>query len=283
MKQPVVFDTAPVLAHESKPRWQALRRWVLRIALFFAVAAPLVFMLAGLGARVGLWSWQFGLGTLTREVGPILLFGAILAGALALLLALLVKPRRGILVGVAAVAIGLLGFGRLMSVQNTAANLPFIHDVTTDTQDPPTFGPVITAERAATEGVNTADYPGKKAPARLADGTRGEKLVSALQTQGYPEIRTLVLTEDPAVVFGRAEQLARDMGWAIKESNVATGRIDATETTFWYGFKDDITVRLRPAAGGGTRVDVRSLSRVGGSDLGANAARIGRFLEALAE
>ena len=62
-----------------------------------------------------------------------------------------------------------------------------------------------------------------------------------------------------------------------------SGRIDATDTTFWYGFKDDITIRLRDSEGGGTIVDVRSLSRVGGSDLGKNAARIGEFLDRLGE
>ena len=73
------------------------------------------------------------------------------------------------------------------------------------------------------------------------------------------------------------------MGWKIKEEDLTTGRIDATDTTFWYGFDDDITVRLRASEGGGTIVDVRSLSRVGQSDLGANAARITAFLEQLAE
>jgi uncharacterized protein (DUF1499 family) len=92
----------------------------------------------------------------------------------------------------------------------------------------------------------------------------------------------LVLSDNEEVVFGRAEQLAKDMGWAIKEADLESGRIDATDTTFWYGFKDDVTIRLRPAAGGGTRVDVRSVSRVGGSDLGANAKRVGEFLDALA-
>ena len=271
-----------LVIRDSKPRWQALRRWVQRGALALAVLAPLTFILAGLGARIGLWSWGFGLGTLTRELGPLLLFGAIVAGLLAVLLGLLVKPRRGLWTGVLAVLVGVIGFGRLASVQNTVASLPFIHDVTTDTQDPPTFGAAIMAERGALEGVNTVDYAGKTAPFTKPDGTRGEKLVSALQTQAYPEIRTLVVSEPPDIVFGRAEERARAMGWTIKETDPASGRIDATDTTFWYGFKDDVTIRLRPAAGGGTRVDVRSVSRVGGSDIGANAKRISAFLDAMA-
>ena len=73
------------------------------------------------------------------------------------------------------------------------------------------------------------------------------------------------------------------MGWKIKEEDVSAGRIDATDTTFWYGFEDDVAIRLRASEGGGTIVDVRSLSRVGMSDLGKNAARITEFLEQLAE
>jgi hypothetical protein len=267
---------------ESRAGLQTLRKWAVKLALFFAIAAPLNFMLAGIGAKLGLWNWQFGLGTLTRQVGPLLLIGALVTGVIAFFIAILVKPRKGIVIALAAILIGIAGFGRLMAVQNTVANLPFIHDVTTDTEDPPMFGAVIMAERNETEGVNTVDYAGKTAPATMADGTRGEKLVSALQTQAYPEIRTLVLSDSEEVVFGRAEQLAKDMGWAIKEADLESGRIDATDTTFWYGFKDDVTIRLRPAAGGGTRVDVRSVSRVGGSDLGANAKRVGEFLDALA-
>lgn len=285
---PVVTETpAPIMLDQgtSVSKRQKFRRWVLRIALILAIASPLVFILAGLGAKMGLWSWQFGLGTLTRQVGPLLMIITLVVGLIALLLALLIKPRKGIIVAALAIIIPVAGFANLRATQAKVASLPFIHDVTTDTQDPPTFGAVIMAERAALPGVNTVDYDGKRAPtqAKDADGKPVMKLVSALQTQAYPEIRTLVLSETPDVAFGRAEQVARDMGWAIKETDAATGRIDATDTTFWYGFKDDVSIRLRPAQGDGTRVDVRSISRVGGSDIGANAARVEAFLEQLAE
>ncbi|MGJ8559044.1 MAG: DUF1499 domain-containing protein [Litorimonas sp.] len=285
---PVVTETpTPTMLDQgtSVSKRQKFRRWVLRAALILAIASPLVFILAGLGAKVGLWSWQFGLGTLTRHVGPLLMMVTLVVGLIALLLWWLIKPRKGIVVAVLAIIIPIAGFANLRATQAKVASLPFIHDVTTDTQDPPTFGSVIMAERAALPGVNTVDYAGKRAPtpAKDADGKPILKLVSALQTQAYPQIRTLVLSETPDIAFGRAEQVARDMGWAIKETDAATGRIDATDTTFWYGFKDDVSIRIRPAQGDGTRVDVRSTSRVGGSDIGANAARIEAFLEQLAE
>lgn len=264
---------------------QRLRRWVLRITIALIILGPLVFMIAAVGAKIGLWDWRFGLITLTREVGPIVLLACLVSGMIALLLALLVKPRKGVIVGLVAIIVPLLAFGRLMQVQNTVANLPLIHDISTDTQDPPVFSAKIITERGAVEGVNTLDYAGKRAPtsAKDAEGNPVMKLVSALQTQAYPEVRTLVINDPVDVAFGRAEQVARDMGWEIKFSDPQSGMIEATDTTFWYGFKDDVVIRLRPATGGGTRVDVRSISRVGLSDIGANAARVKKFLTAMAQ
>jgi len=130
--------------------------------------------------------------------------------------------------------------------------------------------------------VNTADYIGKKAPIFTDGKPSGEELVSALQTKAFPEIRPLVLSDTKDVVFGEALATAKSMGWDIKEENLESGLIDATDTTFWYGFEDDVAIRLRDSEGGGTIVDVRSLSRIGGSDLGKNAERVGEFLERLA-
>lgn len=285
---PVVTETPEPKVYDldsAEPKRHVIRRWVLRIALALAILVPLNFMLAGIGSRVGLWSWQSGLGTMTRDIGIVLIGASLIAGLIALLLAFLIKPRKGLVIALAAIIIPILAFAQLAATRAKVASLPFIHDITTDTQDPPSFGPVVMAERDALEGANTVAYAGKTARTaeRNAAGEPVEKLVSALQTQAYPEVRTLVLSEPPDVVFGRAEQVARDLGWAIQERNPEAGRIDATDTTFWYGFKDDVTIRLRPAQGGGTRVDIRSISRVGGSDIGANAARIKAFLDRMTD
>ena len=75
-----------------------------------------------------------------------------------------------------------------------------------------------------------------------------------------------------------ARHAARELGWEIAAAVSGEGRIEATDQTFWFGFKDDVVVRVR-AADGGSRVDVRSVSRVGRSDVGTNARRIRRFLQ----
>jgi uncharacterized protein (DUF1499 family) len=80
--------------------------------------------------------------------------------------------------------------------------------------------------------------------------------------------------------FDKALAIAQAEGWQIVTADKSTGRIEATDTTRWFGFKDDIVVRLTPW-GAGTRVDVRSVSRIGRSDIGTNARRIRSYFEKL--
>jgi uncharacterized protein (DUF1499 family) len=77
-----------------------------------------------------------------------------------------------------------------------------------------------------------------------------------------------------------ALQAARDMGWEIVDADPVEGRIEATDRTLWFGFADDVVIRLA-TTDSGTRLDVRSKSRIGGSDVGANARRIRRYLARL--
>jgi uncharacterized protein (DUF1499 family) len=89
-----------------------------------------------------------------------------------------------------------------------------------------------------------------------------------------------MLPVPPGAAFHVALAAARDMGWTIVASDSASGRIEATATTTWFGFKDDVVVRIGPDPKG-SRVDVRSESRVGGSDVGTNAARIKKYEQRL--
>lgn len=94
------------------------------------------------------------------------------------------------------------------------------------------------------------------------------------------DIQPLILEEPAEAAFAKARAAARDMGWEIVSADPAAGRIEAVATTFWFGFKDDVTVRVTPQ-GGASRIDVRSKSRVGRGDAGANARRIREYLERL--
>jgi uncharacterized protein (DUF1499 family) len=104
---------------------------------------------------------------------------------------------------------------------------------------------------------------------------------SELQRQAYPDIKPIVLPEPPEKAFARALAAAEAMGWEIVAGDAAAGRIEAVDTTLWFGFMDDVVVRVAAAAGGGSRVDVRSKSRVGRGDAGTNARRIRGFRERL--
>ena len=255
-------------------RRQKLRKAVLKITLIIALMTPLIFIIAALGVKIGLWGVGFGFGKLTLKLGPLMLLLAGVFGLLSVILAAAIKPRKGFFTAGLALIIAFGGIGKIVGLKKTVDKLPYIHDVTTNTQDVPVFTDAIMKPRAAVKGVNSADYKGKR-------DKRDNKLVSALQTQAYPNISSLILSDEPDVVFGKAEAIINDLGWDIVNSDVEAGIIEATDTTFWYGFKDDVIIRLRPSEGGGTLVDMRSLSRLGASDLGKNAQRIRAFLKKL--
>ena len=104
--------------------------------------------------------------------------------------------------------------------------------------------------------------------------------VALQQRAGYPDLVSLEVSASPEDVLEKAEALAEAMEWEIVAVDAAAGRLEATDTSRFFQFKDDIVVRLT-TTGGGTRIDVRSVSRVGRSDVGVNAARITEFLAAL--
>lgn len=247
-----------------------LKKWCVRLAVGLAVFTPVFMAVSALGARFGLWNWWYAFGTLVRNYGVKLMFSTLAVAALALILSLIIKPRarKGIVLSVLALCVPLIGMAHGKNVQKTAGSLPFIHDITTDTQDVPTFSSVIVGQRG--EGSNTLDYIGKV-------DKKSKKLVSVLQVESYPDIRTIVLSDAPEATYARVLATAKSMGWIIASASEATGSVEATASSFWFGFKDDVVMRIRPAEGGGSLVDVRSISRVGGSDIGANANRIRQF------
>ena len=141
---------------------------------------------------------------------------------------------------------------------------PPIHDVTTDTEDPPAF---VAAVPLNTPG--RTDYGGP---------TLAER-----QRAAYPDLRPAVLPVAPADAFRRALTIVRRLGWELLATDPDTFRIEATDRTFWFGFDDDVVIRIAAAGERGSRVDVRSMSRVGVGDLGVNARRVRAFLDALTE
>jgi uncharacterized protein (DUF1499 family) len=226
------------------------------LALVVAVLALALVLLAGPGSRMGWWTFRTGLTVVLRWAAYAGIGAAVLA-----ILALLLGGRRGL--AAIALLVGLAAVAPPMMFQRTAQSVPPIHDISTDTDDPPRFVAVLEKRAGAS---NPSEYGGPE--------------IAAQQHKAYPDVRPVTLSDPPARAFARALEAARGQGWEIVAEDPAEGRIEATDTTRWFGFKDDIVIRVKPE-GAGSRIDVRSVSRVGRSDVGKNASRIRAYVKAL--
>ncbi len=141
--------------------------------------------------------------------------------------------------------------------------LPPIHDISTDTDNPPPFVAVLPLRGPK---ANSVEY--------------GGAALAVQQRKAYPHIKPLLLALARDQAYERALAAAKQMGWEIVDANAAEGRIEATARTFWLGFKDDVVVRVAGIPGG-SRVDARSVSRAGRHDFGANAKRLTAYLDKL--
>ena len=157
---------------------------------------------------------------------------------------------------------GAAAFGIPFEWQRGARDVPPIHDITTDLERPPTFDAIVSLRAGAP---NSLERPTE---------------LSEQQRLGYPDLGPATLSMPPEQAFDRALAVAQQAGWTIVTADKTAGRIEATDTTRWFGFQDDVVVRITPS-GAGTRVDIRSVSRVGRSDVGTNARRIRQYLAAL--
>lgn len=230
-------------------------------ALALAVLSGLCVALSGPGHRLGFLGTRWALGVFALAT-----LGGLVAAALAgwaIALALTARVWRSVLGSALALLVALATAAPLLGMVRAGAAAPLIHDITTDTKSPPQFV-ALQPQRAASE--NGAAYGG---PA-----------VAAQQKRDYPDLAPLALALPPEQAFARVEAAARVMGWRVIASAPSEGRLEASDTTRWFGFTDDIVVRVKPAPTG-SRIDVRSASRVGRSDLGVNARRIRALLAAL--
>jgi uncharacterized protein (DUF1499 family)/heme exporter protein D len=236
-------------------------RKVRAFTLGFATAAFVMMALAGPGTRLEWWSWQTGF-AMFRAAAYVGIAVAVVAIVLVLMLAV-PRWRARPWLPILALCLALAAVAPPVILLAQARSVPPIHDITTDTADPPGFAALLDTRNKSPNG---SAYGGAE--------------VAQAQQKAYADIKPLVVARPPREAMQRAIDAARDMGWEIVASDAAAGRIEATDTTPWFGFKDDIVVRVRPE-GAGSRIDVRSASRVGQSDVGANAARIRGYLDKL--
>lgn len=253
-------DTPPGSEPPEVPHHQ--RKWS-RMAVASAVIAGIIaaiVILAGPAHRIGIVDYRTAISGL--RFGAYAAMGGVVIAILGMVFARPAWGARGMVLAAGALVINLAVAITLIMMASRAYSVPPIHDITTNMMDPPQFEAVADLRAS---GENSTDYA-------------GIDKIGRLQAKAYPDLEPIYVMETPDAVFDRAEQAARALGWDIVALDPENGRIEATDTTFWFGFKDDVVIRVREAPMNATSLDVRSASRVGVSDIGTNAARIRAFL-----
>lgn len=233
------------------------------IGIWTALIGVVLVALSGLGARAGVLS-------------PFASMGAYAGGSLLLLVALITAGlgliRSGGDGGTASKGgtwLALLASLAITAnngfVMNQGRGAPGIHDISTDTDDPPAFV-AVAALREADARNNPADYSGPE--------------TAAAQKLAFPDLQPLYVSKPADTVFAAVRATVAEKDWTLVDANEGEGRIEATAETGWVRFKDDVVIRVR-SENGQTRVDVRSKSRVGRGDMGVNARRVRDFIASL--
>ncbi|KAA5804558.1 DUF1499 domain-containing protein [Alkalicaulis satelles] len=274
---------------------RVLRHLIVGFAAFAAIATPIWFVIAAFGGKFGFWTpidgfrhvmglaglnaldWfglpgGFGGGFILPLTAGLGLAALIIAIGFRLIFGRANAPGPGgYVAGVAALAVGLAPLVLVTIGAEQRAGIPPIHDITTDTVNPPQFTAALIERRG--ENANPVDYHAKTDP-------RSGRPLPEVQAEAYPDIAPFYTEAEPVLAYRAALGAARDKGWRVSTASEAALMFEAQAVTFWFGFVDDVVVRVS-AHEDGARVDARSVSRVGVSDLGANAARLRAFFATL--
>lgn len=278
----------------TAPQSAGWRMKVAAFALAASIFAVLWFLIAALGTKWGWWPWQVGLGQMTIGVGPMLAFIAVGLSLIAQVVALIKAPRfRPFIIALLATLISAMLLFRLQGFGATATSLPPIHDIQTDWSQPIQFSDAIIEARNAQGETNPIlddpvipDYAESRWPGmagmRVADAQEQAEELYLEEERGYKPMDPVFFDQEPDEIAALAERLLGSRGWEVVtplagQEGQDVIQLEATVTSGWFGFKDDVAVRIK-AVEGATRVDMRSTSRVGLSDIGANSKRVYAFM-----
>lgn len=257
------------------------QRAAAHISLGAFVVAALVALTASWGTRLAFWKYETGFEILYPAIGLGVL--AALAGAYWLASALRNNDSTAWRMGFAGLIGAIIFLYFPLSVEHRAWDAPPIHDISTDVGNAPEFKAVLPLRRGAANG---PEYDGQKKVMLKGKITT----VAELQKVAYPDIKPVGKLLNPhndpkvdskAILFWHAFERAKRMGWNIVSFDEKTGMIEATATTMWFGFTDDIAIRVIAAGTMGARLDMRSKSRIGTADYGRNAERVRDYIKAL--
>ncbi|BFM12039.1 DUF1499 domain-containing protein [Simiduia litorea] len=236
----------------------------LRWLLWLQCVLLLVMVAGMLANKLEVVEFRLAFMTFVRALQAVMLVTAI--GFIGLLFVWWKKYRASIKPALYTVLLGGLPVVFVFALVGQGLKVPAIHNISTDLDNPPEFR---YAYQNRQEGLNSLDAP--------ADEVRQKQRAYYGDT-----VKSLVLDLSPDAAFDLALNAARGLNFTITDVDKAAGRIEAIEETLFFGFKDDLVVRVA-ASDQGSVIDVRSVSRVGMSDLGANAKRINKLLQAIVE
>jgi len=255
------------------PAWA---RAYLTLTLILAFLPAVVIVVGAVGTKLGWWSWKTGFVAVMVK-GPMGLGWAPALASLAIVAALV-----GLVISMGAglwrraftaLVVGILTMGAFICIGGQAKKAPPIHDVATDWSQPLMFSDTVMKDRGPDAN------PVIPNPVATAGPLAGQKIAD-VNARTCPGAKPVVLARAPADAYATAKAALTKDGLKVVTDDPATGRLEAVATSFWYGFKDDVVVRVKPQ-GGGSRIDLRSISRVGLSDLGQNCKRITGLVAAM--
>lgn len=230
------------------------------LVFYLAILVALAVLSGGIGVHMGLWPPLQGF----MQTIVTIKYGASAVAVLSLLVVIMLlstRKKRGLPRALFAFMVGLVlcaPLGYLIATKG--GGVPRIHDISTDTDNPPVF-----VELVGKRGVdaNSLDYEGA--------------VVADQQKTAYPDITSIYSSLPADQALNKAVKVAAELGWAVTGLSQSEGRFEATDQTLWFAFKDDVVLTVREVGNGRTKIDLRSVSRVGQSDLGTNAKRIRDF------
>lgn len=252
-----------------------------KYALWLALALLAWFLVAVFGPKFGIIDWQTGFLFMTVRAGPILIGIVALVAVIALALAFFRKPRGAWWKAAIALAVPAILFAGLMSVRAQGASVPPIHDVATDLLDPPQYSQRTLAMREEWGANPLVDYSVPLGQLEMWQGRVDDDLAikthADIISENYGRIQPIPTRGmDQNEVLDAVVAAMADIGLDDIRRDPEAGTVEGVAETFAYGFRDDVIVRVREG-----RIDMRSASRVGLSDLGYNAERLRDLSDAI--
>ena len=262
------LDSRPHQQRRKAERRLGRTELFLNLVALLALAPVLMILAGALGVRFDLIDWRVGVGQMILDWPSKLALIAVLGGIFAIFAAVTAGFGKYGLRAAFSLVLPLATLAALVWLKSMGDSYPPVHDVATDWTQPIALSPALLRERGPDA------YPVEDDPiVPASSGAYMNRRVAEVNGETCPGARPVPLTVTPDQAYARAKAAILAEGLDLFSDTPATGRLEATGANLWLGLKDDVAVRVT-ASGTGSRVDVRSISRGGLADYGANCNRV---------